>query len=502
MRASAAFACALAVMGCRKQDPLFCANHEDPRCGNIDGGVDAAPDAPPGYVTIGGNVDGLAGTGLVLQNESGDDLPITVSGTFQFVTPIQIGQPYKVTASAQPTAVTQNCTVDPNGASGTAMTNVMDVHVTCTTVAFPVSGAVVGLDPDMMTDNIKLTLNGVDPQIVDVDGAFAFDTAIESGAGYDVEVMTTKGTKTCKLAANSGTIGNNAVSDVQVNCDPSLFTLSGMVTGLNGTVGLTDGHGTDNIMVAANGGFAFPPVPAGSYAINVSAQPMWSPTTPAQQTCSVTATANPVVTNADINTIAVTCTTNTYPVGGNVYDLIGSVTLADNGGDNDTVTATGPFTFATPVASGMTYLATVKTQPAGQTCIVSNPNGTIQAAAITDISVVCDSGLQCGTGFCGINTANNLCCGAGTGAAMCLKSSDHCGSSTEISCANATDCAVAGHPTNVCCATISSGHVSSTACSATCGGGDVTLCDPNVPGVCASGTCKPYSTLSGYYACQ
>jgi hypothetical protein len=37
--------------------------------------------------TIGGTVSGLAGTGLVLENNSGDDLSVGANGTFTFFTP-------------------------------------------------------------------------------------------------------------------------------------------------------------------------------------------------------------------------------------------------------------------------------------------------------------------------------------------------------------------------------------------------------------------------------
>ena len=41
--------------------------------------------------------------------------------------------------------------------------------------------------------------------------------------------------------------------------------------------------------------------------------------------------------------------------------------LQDNGADNLTLTANGPFTFATRLAPGAAYAVTVKTNPAGQT---------------------------------------------------------------------------------------------------------------------------------------
>jgi hypothetical protein len=79
----------------------------------------------------------------------------------------------------------------------------------------------------------------------------------------------------------------------------------------------------------------------------------------------------------------------TYTIGGTVSGLGGSVVLQDNGGDNLSVTANGPFTFVTQLASGAAYSVTVRTNPFGQTCTVTNASGSVAAANVTNISVAC-----------------------------------------------------------------------------------------------------------------
>ena len=59
--------------------------------------------------------------------------------------------------------------------------------------------------------------------------------------------------------------------------------------------------------------------------------------------------------------------------------------LQDNGGDNLTVSANGPFTFATKLATGAAYAVTVQTNPAGQTCTVASGSGTIGSANVTNV---------------------------------------------------------------------------------------------------------------------
>ena len=77
-------------------------------------------------------------------------------------------------------------------------------------------------------------------------------------------------------------------------------------------------------------------------------------------------------------------------VGGTVSGLTGTgLVLQNNGGDNLSVAANGTFNFATAVASGAAYAATVLTQPAGQTCTVSNATGTAPQAVGNQVNVVC-----------------------------------------------------------------------------------------------------------------
>jgi hypothetical protein len=87
--------------------------------------------APTTY-TIGGHVSGLAGSGLVLQQNGGDDLAIDADGDFTFATPIDDGASYAVTVFAQPGDPAQTCTVE-NGSGTVEGANVDDVAVTCTT---------------------------------------------------------------------------------------------------------------------------------------------------------------------------------------------------------------------------------------------------------------------------------------------------------------------------------------------------------------------------------
>ena len=95
--------------------------------------------------------------------------------------------------------------------------------------------------------------------------------------------------------------------------------------------------------------------------------------------------------DAIVINVAVPVPATTQTIGGTVTGLTGSVVLRNNGADDLTVNASGAFTFATPVATGVPYNVTVGTQPAGQTCTVQNGSGTA-SANVSNVAVNCTTG--------------------------------------------------------------------------------------------------------------
>jgi hypothetical protein len=84
-------------------------------------------------------------------------------------------------------------------------------------------------------------------------------------------------------------------------------------------------------------------------------------------------------------------TTRSHSVGGAVTGLAGTMVLQNVGVDDLSVSGSGTFTFGTALPSGTGYLATVRTQPAGQSCVVANGSGTVGMADVTDLVVSCDA---------------------------------------------------------------------------------------------------------------
>ena len=117
---------------------------------------------------VGGVVSGLAGTGLVLRNNGGDDLAVGTDGAFSFATSLPTGASYSVTVAGQPTGPSQTCTVS-NGSGTVGSADVTTVVVTCLTNPTPrytIGGTVTGLSGT----GLVLRNNGADDLAVTTSG--------------------------------------------------------------------------------------------------------------------------------------------------------------------------------------------------------------------------------------------------------------------------------------------------------------------------------------------
>mgnify|MGYP006155740297 CR=1 FL=1 len=75
-----------------------------------------------------------------------------------------------------------------------------------------------------------------------------------------------------------------------------------------------------------------------------------------------------------------------HAVGGTVTGLVGTLVLANGTEAELTITANG--SYATNILQGQAYNIVVRTQPAGQTCVVENGSGVV-AGPVTNILVTC-----------------------------------------------------------------------------------------------------------------
>jgi len=169
---------------------------------------------------------------------------------------------------------------------------------------------------------------------------------------------------------------------------PPTYSVGGTVSGLTGTVTLQN-NAADDLVIDADSSFTFDTAvnDGSTYVVTVSTQP-------AGQTCSVT-NGSGTISGVNVSNIGVSCADiPTYTVGGTVSGLTGTVTLQNNAADDLVIDADGSITFATAVTDGSTYVVTVSTQPASQTCSVTNGSGTISGTNVTNVIVTCSVGTD------------------------------------------------------------------------------------------------------------
>ena len=98
----------------------------------------------PGYsYTVGGTVSGMVGSGMVLQNNGGDDRSISADGQFSFNTPLTDGSAYDIKVKTPPTNPSQICSVS-DGSGTINGAPVVNVVVSCVTGPTSVVTVLVG----------------------------------------------------------------------------------------------------------------------------------------------------------------------------------------------------------------------------------------------------------------------------------------------------------------------------------------------------------------------
>ena len=232
--------------------------------------------------TVRALVTGLAGSGLVLQQNGSDDVAVATNGNVTFATPVASGANYNVTVRHQPGSPSQVCTIS-SGSGLVTLGDVTDVAVLCSTESFALGGNVSGL----VGSGLVLQDNGGDDLAVPAAGAFRFPTGVVSGGHYAVAVRAqpTHPAQTCSVSSGAtGTMGAADVSDVAVVCATNSYRVTGTVQGLAGSGLVLQDNGGDDLQVAADGSFQFAtPVASGSgYAVTLRN----TPATP-RQACTV-----------------------------------------------------------------------------------------------------------------------------------------------------------------------------------------------------------------------
>jgi hypothetical protein len=335
--------------------------------------------------TVSGKVSGLAGTGLVLQLNGGNDVAVAANGDFNFPVFLASSSTYEVRVKPGTvvTKLSQDCAVK-DGVGTIANANVTNVTVACTTKQFKVRGVLSGLDVSAGND-LVLTLNNASDVKVMANGEFAFPQTVASGSTYAIAVKSKpkKPAQECTPSPVNGTVVDADIT-VQVTCATSTFKVRGTIIGLQGSGLLLSINGSAPLEVTGSA-FEFPTrVASGAkYDVVVVKDPS-APT----QACSL-ANASGTIVDQDVTNVVVNCSTANFKVGGTVTNLLGRGLVLGNGSDQLRVSGS-TFEMPTAVPSGAAYNVTILEQPTRpkQICTVANGSGVVGGGPVT-VTVDC-----------------------------------------------------------------------------------------------------------------
>ncbi len=237
--------------------------------------------------------------------------------------------------------------------------------------------------------SIVLQNNGGDDLMLAADGSFTFPAPLADETAYSVSILTPPTGQTCTLTGANGTLAGFDVTNVGVNCTNDEFTLGGFLSGLvTGDTVVIQNNGGDDLALTADGPFTFStPLNFGdTFAVTVASQP-----TAPSETCTVIH-GNRVMPASNVTDVSVTCSVDSFTVGGTVSGLASGAVLViqNNGAFDQTVTNNGNFVFP-PLADGTAYSVEVLAQPDSpkQACTITNGTGVLSGSDVSNVSVDC-----------------------------------------------------------------------------------------------------------------
>jgi hypothetical protein len=179
--------------------------------------------------TVGGTVSGLTGTGLLLEDNAGDDLAVHANGTFTFATGLAIGSAYSVTVKTQPAGPMQTCTVA--NAFGTIASAITNVAVSCANDATPAATA-IGAALDTPLSKVIDASGG---SIASPDGRLLVTVpagAVAAATTFTIQPITNQAPGGLGNAYRLGPAGETFTTPVSISMNYSSADLAGTVADL------------------------------------------------------------------------------------------------------------------------------------------------------------------------------------------------------------------------------------------------------------------------------
>lgn len=269
---------------------------------------------------------------------------------------------------------------------------------------------------------VTLQLNG--KELLTTDGLehsnFIFAEHLKDNEAYEVTITKTPDAIECHMSENAKGIIHGAPVNIVLTCAATTVpvhshalpsvpvrSLRGDINGITGPLTISAGEGhTITLVPSAASTFEFPtPFAVGSpYQVSIVQAP-------ADRTCYIDRPSG-IINDNDFEEVRIACVglgernpflpvSNhsrrivEYTIGGIITGLTGTLDILNNGVDLLTTAMNGMFTFNTTLTNGQAYNVTVASQPAGQTCVVTDGSGTVDKANVTSVSVSCAETNYC-----------------------------------------------------------------------------------------------------------
>lgn len=348
--------------------------------------------------TIGGNISGLTGTGLVLKLDGRDSLAITASDT-SYVFPN--AQPdwttHTVSIETQPAGQICSVTNDSNWISGT---NIGNADIICGPGPYTIGGYAAGV----AAAGLSLKLNNTEILDVPASGSFVFSSLFATDMDYSVKIVSHPSKQQCNIVNSAGSNISSSISNIIVDCRSTDYSVAVNVAGYSSSSPLMlQLNGAEIMQVSSNTtsfsqlnpvAFASRLKDADTYSVSIAGQP-------AGQVCSLTNPSGTInasnVTDVGAFCVSDPASAGPYTVSATVSGLLGSgLQLQLNNANDLAIAADGYNTFATTLSDTSSYSVTVSLQPTSplQFCQVVNGAGTISAANVTQVSVQCGNAVR------------------------------------------------------------------------------------------------------------
>ncbi len=207
--------------------------------------------------SISGSITGLAGSGLVIQNNGADNTSIPGNGTFTFSTQLSANSTYSVTVLINPSLPAQTCTVT-NGTGVVATSNITNVAISCSTTvnASVTTPSALTYSSSNYTFKQNTAITTITPSVTGTVTSCSASPSLPTGLAINNTTCAISGTPTINQGSTSYTItasnaGGSTTATFSITVQTTVYKIFVTASTFNGDL-KTAGGGANGALGADN----------------------------------------------------------------------------------------------------------------------------------------------------------------------------------------------------------------------------------------------------------